>query len=97
MQRKRSPFRKRLYHVNGHTDADRCDFQQDTKTDSRDYAAPGETARINHHESEDHEGLADDDPVKQAYHFTLRPPEIWRLRVDVFKKRAVEGAIPRKT
>ena len=38
--------RKGLDRVNAHTHADRCDFQQNTKADSRDYAAAGETARI---------------------------------------------------
>jgi len=88
--------RKRLHRVKAHTHADRCDFQQDTKADSRDYAAAGETARIDHHEGENHQRLADDDPVKQAHHFTLRPPEIWRLGVNIFQQHAVKEPSPEK-
>src|SRR5437762_10218307 len=88
--------RKRLDRVNAHTHADRCDLQENTKADSSDYAAAGETARINRHECEDYQRLADDDPVKQAHHFTLRPPESWRLRVDVFQQHAVKQPSPEK-
>jgi len=54
----------------------------------------GETARIDHHERKNHKRLADNDPVKQAHHFTLWPPQIWRLRVDIFEQHAVKQPSP---
>src|SRR4030095_8569981 len=63
--------------------ADRRNLQQDPHPDSRHYAATSETARIDRHERENHKCLNDNDPVKQAHHFTLRPPKIWCLRVNI--------------
>jgi hypothetical protein len=54
------------------------------------YADASETAGIDHHERKNHKHLADKDPVKQAHHFTLRPPEIWRFRVNIPQKHAVK-------
>src|SRR5438876_3505652 len=70
--------------------ADRCDFQQHTEPDSRNHASPGETARVDHYERKNNECLADDDPMKQTDHFALRPPEIRRLRVNIFEEHAVQ-------
>jgi len=31
-----------------------------------------------------------------THHFTLRPPEIWRLRINIFEKNAVEEPAQKK-
>src|SRR6266498_3497650 len=87
---------ERLDCVNGQPHADGCDFQQDAKSDSSSHAAASETARIDHHECKNHKRLTDNDPVKQAHHFTLRPPEIWRFRVNILQKYAVKQPSPKE-
>jgi hypothetical protein len=87
---------KRLDRVDGQTHADCRDLQQNSQPDSRHYAATGEAARINRHESKNQKRLAKNDKVKQAHHFTLRPPEIRRFRVNVFEKNALKQPAPRK-
>jgi hypothetical protein len=34
--------------------------------------------------------------VKQAHHFTLRPPETWRFGVNVLEKNTVQEPTPQK-
>src|SRR5882724_1181340 len=81
---------KRLHGVNAHTHANRCDFQQNAQADSCDYTAASETGHVDHHERNNDEGLADQDPMEKAQHFSLGPPEIWRLRIDIFEQNAVK-------
>src|SRR6266850_779843 len=85
---------KRLHGVNAHTHADRCDFQQNAQADSWDYTAASETSRVDHQERKNDECLADQDPMEKAQHFSLRPPEIWRLRIDIFEQNAVKQPTP---
>src|SRR5262249_43377460 len=87
---------KGLHCIKAHAHPDRCDFQQDTKPNSCNHAAAGETARIDHHECKNDQCLADNDPMKQAHHFTLRPPEVWCLRVNIFEKNAVKQPAPQE-
>src|SRR2546423_396219 len=87
---------KWLDRIDGQTHADRCDFQQNTKPNSRNHPAPSEAARINRDERENQKRLASNDPVKQAHHFTLRSPEIRRFCVNVFEKNAVKQPAPGK-
>src|SRR5262245_27298939 len=88
--------RNRLPCVKAQTHPDPCDFQQHTKPDSRNYAAPGETGGVDHYERKNNECLANDDPVKQTHHFTLGPPEIWRFRVNIFEEHAVKQPPPQE-
>src|SRR5438874_9550371 len=81
---------KWLDRIDGQTHADRCDFQQNTKPNSRNHPAHSEAARINRDERENQKRLASNDPVKQAHHFTLRSSEIRRFCVNVFEKYAVK-------
>src|SRR6266496_2427960 len=85
---------KRLDCINSHAHADRRDLQQNPQSDSRHYAATGEAARINHHERENQKRLADNDPVEQAHHFTLRAPEIRRFGVNVLEQNTVQKPTP---
>src|SRR5207249_2341794 len=85
---------KRLDGVKTHAHADRRNFQQKTKLNSRYHAAAGETARVDRHERKNDQRLTDNDPVKQTQHFTLRPPEIWRLRINIFEHNAVKQPAP---
>src|SRR4029077_11126430 len=73
---------KRLQGVNAHPHADRCDFQQNAQADSCDHTATSETGHVEHHERKNDECLADQDPMKKAQHFSLCPPEVWRLRME---------------
>jgi hypothetical protein len=82
--------------VKGQAHADRRDFHKDTKPDSGNYPAARETTRVDHHEGKNHQCLSDNDLVKQTRHFTLRPPEIWRLSVNIFEKNAVEEPAPQE-
>src|SRR5207245_9433230 len=86
--------RKWFHCVKTQAHTDRCDFQKDTKPNSCDHAAACETARVDHHERKNDQCLADDDPVKQAHHFTLRAPKLWRLRINIFENHAVEQPTP---
>src|SRR5207248_5992433 len=85
-----------LDRIDGQTHADRCDFQQNTKPNSRNHPAAGEAARINRHERENQKRLANNDPVNQPHHFTLRSPEIRRFCENVFEKNAVKQPAPGK-
>src|SRR5438552_8765217 len=85
---------KLLDRIDGQTHADRCDLQQNIQPNSRHHPAAGEAARINRHERENQKRLANNDPVKQAHHFTLRSPEIWRLRIDLFEQHTVQQPSP---
>jgi hypothetical protein len=73
---------------------DRCDFQQETEPNSGNYPAPCETARVDHYEGENNQRLANNDPVKQAPHFTFRPPEMRRFSINVFEQNPVNKPTP---
>src|SRR5512133_2497691 len=85
---------KRLHGVNAHPHADGCDFQQNAQTDSCDYTAASETGHVDHHERKNDECLADRNPMEKAQHFSLCPPEVWRLRIDIFEQNAVKEPTP---
>src|SRR4030095_9514012 len=45
-------------------------------------------------ERKNDECLANQDPMKKAQHFSLCPPKVGRLRVDIFEQNAVNQPTP---
>jgi hypothetical protein len=87
---------KGLRRINGAARADRQNFQHDSEANTGRDSAAGESAGVNHDESERQTCLANNDPMKQAHHLFARPEETLGFSKNIFQQDAIIELSPKE-